>query len=366
MPLPPAMPARVDLGELKFKLAKRLGPERARRYFSYLHRLLSQKLSKAEFDKLCFITLGRENLSLHNQLIQSVIKNAFQAKRPPPQRKILQREEVLKSVRPPVWFNGNILPKSPRKQRSGTQKSKLGPIERADVAVKENGDLCCHDFKERQESQDSEQPFKCGQINSNGIQHLVVGEDQGFTEKDGYLNLSQHPLHAPLGIPFFPASVGLTKRFLSRRGSSSTESFISYIDSGELCHTEDLRKRMERIVKTHSLGGVTLDCADLLNNGLNAHLKRLIKSSMELAQARLGNENLEHQIQKQKAHGMPIKGIQLGNPEHVHNDGHMDLKEKSSCLITLQDFTLAMRLNSWQTGEDAPVVLEKCLRSFGE
>ncbi|KAF0890664.1 hypothetical protein E2562_004177 [Oryza meyeriana var. granulata] len=85
-PQPPAQQqnGRIDLRELKLQLEKRLGPDRSRQYFSYLNGYLSERLSKADFDKLCLHTLGRENLRLHNRLIRSVLFNAYQAKCPPP------------------------------------------------------------------------------------------------------------------------------------------------------------------------------------------------------------------------------------------------------------------------------------------
>ncbi|URE47080.1 hypothetical protein MUK42_23271 [Musa troglodytarum] len=51
--------SRTNLNVLKSQIAKRLGAERAQCYFSSLNGLLSQKLSKSEFNKLCLLTLGR-------------------------------------------------------------------------------------------------------------------------------------------------------------------------------------------------------------------------------------------------------------------------------------------------------------------
>ncbi|KAK8954485.1 hypothetical protein KSP39_PZI001671 [Platanthera zijinensis] len=243
-------PPRIDLGELKSQLADQLGPERARRYFGYLHQLLSQKLSKPQFDKLCFSTLGRENVPLHNQLIQSVIKNAFLAKIPPP---------------------------------------------------------------------------------------------------------SHGPVEAPLGIPFFPSSAGRVGRLMSPVGSTTIGSFRSFSDTAELCGAEDLRNRMERIAERHGLGGVELDSANLLNNGLDAYLKRLIKSSLELVRTRVAPTTIKKPVPKQKAYDKPINGVQLDSSTHVHGGSPLDV----------QDFTIAMKLNPHQLGQDASLWLEKiCLHSF--
>ncbi|MCH92669.1 transcriptional regulator of RNA polII SAGA subunit, partial [Trifolium medium] len=79
----PQQSSRIDLGELKIQIVKKIGPDKSKRYFYYLNRFLSQKLSKNEFDKLCFRLVGRENLPLHNHFIKSILKNACQAKTPP-------------------------------------------------------------------------------------------------------------------------------------------------------------------------------------------------------------------------------------------------------------------------------------------
>lgn len=83
-PPPQQQNGRVDLRELKAQMEKRLGPDRSRRYFGYLSGYLSQKLSKPDFDKMCLLTLGRENLRLHNRLIRAVLYNVYQAQCPPP------------------------------------------------------------------------------------------------------------------------------------------------------------------------------------------------------------------------------------------------------------------------------------------
>ncbi|XP_071731816.1 uncharacterized protein [Rutidosis leptorrhynchoides] len=73
----------INLAELKDRLTKKLGPERSSQYFDYLKSFLSLKLNKPDFDKLCLRTLGRDNISLHNQLIRSILNNACTRTVPP-------------------------------------------------------------------------------------------------------------------------------------------------------------------------------------------------------------------------------------------------------------------------------------------
>ncbi|KAI5012871.1 hypothetical protein ZWY2020_025137 [Hordeum vulgare] len=80
-----------------FWIVKTIGPERAKKYFQHLERFLSSKLSKNEFDKLCLVALGRENLPLHNHLIRSILFNASAASGPPEINASKMAEDVTNS-----------------------------------------------------------------------------------------------------------------------------------------------------------------------------------------------------------------------------------------------------------------------------
>ncbi|KAH0459035.1 hypothetical protein IEQ34_011849 [Dendrobium chrysotoxum] len=353
-PLPLLPTSRVDLGELKSQLAKRLGAVRARRYFDYLQRLLSQKLSKSEFNKLCFLTLGRENLPLHNQLIRSVLKNACQAKAPPLQRKPVKRENGLDPPKPHNWANGDILL---------PPHCVCGPNERANIAVQQNGELSSYDLERRVEvqgSQQTEQHARWCRLSSKGKEEVVTKENGESLEHTDDPNKRLSPLQAPLGIPFCQARVDRTRRYLPWAGRATIDRFSSCLDNGELCHTEDLRKRMECVAEIQGMG-VAAECAVLLNNGLDTYLKRLIKSSIELVAARVDRETIKQTLHLQEAHGKLINGgVWLDNPTNVQRcNMALELQERTCCLISLQDFTGAMELNPQQLGTNAPLLLEK-------
>lgn len=95
----PQQGSRIDLAELKAQIVKKIGAERSKKYFYSLNRFLSQKLSKSQFDQSCLRLLGRENLPLHNQLICSILKNACQAKMPPPVQETVLAKSVTQAVR---------------------------------------------------------------------------------------------------------------------------------------------------------------------------------------------------------------------------------------------------------------------------
>ncbi|XP_073101604.1 uncharacterized protein [Elaeis guineensis] len=416
--LPPT--ARINLSSLKSQIAKKLGPKRAQQYFGYLKQLLAQKLSKLEFNKFCLLILGRENIPLHNQLIRSIFKNAFNARTPahvkvttkpigstgkisPQGDGRINGKPASSTPLPTIWSNGDILPPSPRKVRScirdwriKDRPSPLGPSGSADVAahqsllpfdeetIRVNGVLDPCDLKRPMQDHQggpAEQPAKRprvenlsphdrASVHSKGLVEVGVVEDGEEVELSNDLNSKRGPLQAPLGIPFCPASVGGARRSVPLVTISSTDSFRSNCDDGELCHTEALKKWMEKISESQGLGGVTMECASLLNNGLHAYLKNLIMSCVDLVGARSGRESIKHPVYKQQPVVKPINGFWPGNHMHVQSSGGSSegthgLRNLSS--ISLQDFRIAMELNPLQLGEDWPLLLEKiCLHSFEE
>ncbi|XP_022024679.1 uncharacterized protein LOC110925014 [Helianthus annuus] len=78
--------SRVDTFELKVQIEKRLGSQKAEKYFNLVIRYLNLKLGKSEFDKLCIGLIGRENVRLQNELIIAIVKNAALSKIPPQKR----------------------------------------------------------------------------------------------------------------------------------------------------------------------------------------------------------------------------------------------------------------------------------------
>ncbi|XP_068648445.1 uncharacterized protein [Aristolochia californica] len=422
MPPPSQQTSRINLADLKSQIVKKLGPDRANRYFTYLNRLLNQKLGKSDFDKWCYLTLGRENLHLHNQLIRSILKNACHGTVPPPlpQKDVLpsvgKREEGYAqsgSAAAIIWSNGDVLPLSPRKLRTGfrdrrvkDRPSPLGPNGKIDLTAHqsigtdetvgkvgfENGEVNLCDMERPMQHHQglAEQPVTerdallrplkkprvkqtlandPAHVHSMGHPDLLIIEDGEEVEQahDSNFSRSRSPLRAPLGIPFCPASVGGARRTLPMASSSN---FYSSVDSSELSDTETLRKRMEQIAGAEGLDGVSLDCANLLNNGLDIYLKRLIRSCVELVGARSGHEPIKHSVYKQLPLGKIINGAWPGNHMHMQSssvpmEGIQD--DRNRCPISLLDFKVAMELNPQQLGEDWPLLLEKiCLHSCEE
>eukprot|EP01018_Ginkgo_biloba_P037240 Gb_32111 [translate_table: standard] len=403
--------SRINLAELKAQIVKKIGPDRADKYFGHLTKLLSRKLNKVDFDKLCYMTIGKENIGLHNHFIRSIFRNAHQAKVPPPRRETFR---FLKGVErkpnsayvdnddvlaPPIWCNGDPFAVSPRKGRSGGRdrrsrdRSSLFRPTALQGVVMENG---------HSKSPDLSRPSQL--ISASGVAELpetglnssilpqlkrprlkvmaspeqvsealkveievVDVEDEEVVEKvdDGSTVWVGTPLRAPLGIPFCPGSVGSARKLpcggLMSRVPPTLEQLC--LDSSELPDTETVRRQMEHLATAEGLQGVTVDCANLLNHGLDAFLNRLIKSCIDL-KGRPGHKQQGHALCRQVHCKFPQNVISV-SPCHsvqAHNTCtsiNAMQKEESRLPFSFRDFKMAMELHPQHLGEDWPLQLEK-------
>ncbi|KAE8665239.1 hypothetical protein F3Y22_tig00112637pilonHSYRG00052 [Hibiscus syriacus] len=402
--------SRIDLGELKSQIVKKIGVERSKRYFYNLSRFLSQKLSKCEFDKSCYRFIGRQNLSLHNQLIRSILKNACQAKTSPPVHEAPVKSLIQTVKRSPgredaheqngslvpnqnvdIWSNGVFPVSSPRKARSGVRDRKLrdrpsplgpnGKVERVSdhsIGMEDNGsDLIPYDYQ--RPVQNLQLVAELPEIEREGYVHFTekprllsknqagaaVVEDWEELEQANHNNLSRSRLLAPLGIPFCSASVGGAFKALP---VASSGDFVSYYGCGGLYDIETLKTRMEQIAAAQGLGGVSVECASMLNNMLDVYLKKLIRSCVDLVGSRSTPELKKQFAHKQHPQGKLMNGMWPSNHLHMQSSsGPTEILREpgQNCSISLLDFKVAMELNPQQLGEDWPLVLEKvCIHCF--
>ncbi|XP_010447555.1 PREDICTED: uncharacterized protein LOC104730146 [Camelina sativa] len=376
---------RIDLTELKVQIVKKIGVERSRRYFYYLGRFLSQKLTKSEFDKSCCRLLGRENLSLHNKLIRSILRNASLAKSPPPLHQtghpnkslVLGKEDGPEQSgylipnhkrNDPVWSNGVLA----AKVRSGIcdkdRPSPLGLNGKVESVLHQP--LCREDksgpFDYQRSSRYGDErdgAFLCPadkmRVPDKGQVAATCSRDDKAQEDQGRLNLSMCPVIAPLGIPFCSASVGGSRRTVP---NSTSADVISCYDSGGLADTEMLRKRMENIAVAQGLGGVSAECSSMLNNMLDVYLKKLMKSCIDLAGARSMNGTTRKQsLGKQQSRDEIINGL------HIQTSNQPSDITQEQVSVSLLDFRVAMELNPHQLGEDWPLLRERIsIYSFDE
>ncbi|GFP88622.1 hypothetical protein PHJA_001005900 [Phtheirospermum japonicum] len=257
---------RIDTLELKNLIYRKIGHQRAEKYFDQLKRFLTLKLSKSDFDKSCTRTIGKDNIALHNKLIRSILQNACQSKTPP--QKPLKPEPL--NVKTPngyqrncmqSLYGGDAFPRSPRKCRSPVNRdrkfrdrpSPLGPLGKSPS-------LTCEETFTR-----TQEPLV-----------LEEGEEvEQFADSQRW-----GPVTAPFGVSVNPVGVRKTG------GCTFGDLRESCENRGELPDTRSLWGRLEKKLAVEGLG-VSLECADLLNNGLDVFLKRLIEPCIGISKSRL-------------------------------------------------------------------------------
>ncbi|KAK1413155.1 hypothetical protein QVD17_34923 [Tagetes erecta] len=352
---PPQQHSWINLSELKTQIIRKLGPERSKQYFDYLNKFLSLKLSKVEFDKLCLRTIGRDGILLHNQLIRSILRNAVGNKKPldgvnhqnGPGSIVTHDSSQL------GLSNGDILLTSPRKartagqRRGGDRKSSIALNGKTNYPSPSSSTPHSDDFNSpldngNTSSLNTQKPMQHHQELMQQVQN-ADGRAKSLGQKEGKDVSGKISLHAPLGIPYYPVSIGG-----ARRAPPIKSGGVS--DATSLLDTTTLRARMEPISIAQGLQGVSPDSANVLNNGLDAYLKGLIRSCSEL----------KRPIKSNPTHFRPVNGV---TPGHHHQMQEHQPKHS----ISLLDFRVTMELNPQQLGEDWPELLEKiCTHAFEE
>lgn len=344
--------ARIDALEIKSQIERKLGRPKAEEYFDLLARFFGLKISKSDFNKLCIDKIGRENVRLHNHLIRSIIKNACLAKTPP------SRDDKVEGSFGVKVANGYLrsgvqplcrdIPQSPRKGRTPTfrdrkcrdRPSPLGPHGK-------NHSIACEDsIPKFQEQQSTTELLSLG---SRPLGSVEDGEevDQAAGSPSIY---SRSPVRAPLGIPLNTRG---TRKVLCN-GLASAFFTETCQNSGELPDTSSLRSRLEQRLEMEGLK-ISVDCANLLNNGLEVYLKRLIKPCLELASSRSVHKHIDQR------HSPPVPGLNGMWPVRYVQ------KQSEPMPASISDFRVAMELNPQILGEDWPTELEKiCLRASEE
>lgn len=310
---------RIDTLALTALLHKKIGPQRSEKYFNLLNKHFSdQHLTQNNFQKFCILAIGRENLPLHNKLITSIIKNAIQSKTPPPTFKKPANPLSVKVARGQRNNLQSLVPLSPRKSRSPRDRklkdrfSPLGPNAKSDL----------HQSPTELHSLGSRPPVEVLSVEDG---EEVVSGSPGIQ--------SRSPVTAPLGI-----SLNNARKSLYRAsGPATTLRAQTCQESFELPDTRYLRDRLRQKLEVEGLS-VSEDCANLLNVGLDAYMKRLIEPCIMLARSRLG------QTQTQTAPVSNRTCLQRESP-----------RVNSSFL----DFSVAMECDPSRFGGDWATQIEK-------
>ncbi|XP_057964368.1 uncharacterized protein LOC131155333 [Malania oleifera] len=348
--------SRIDLLELKAHIIGKIGRQKAEKYFDQLKRLFSLKLSKCEFDKSCVRLIGKENVPLHNRLIGSIVKNAYFAKVPPEKA----RKECSLNVKIANGYQRNCLqslygdafPPSPRKCRSLVSRdrkfrdrpSPLGPL------GKPQSVMCEESISRAQEQQSATELLSLGSRPPGEIASVEDGEEVEQVAGSPSVQ-SRSPVTAPLGIS---VTMGGARKSLCNGLACNLLHLETCHSSGELPDSRTLRSRLEQKLEMKGIR-ITVDCVNLLNNGLDAYLKRLIEPCIRVAGSKHRSKCFNPSNGRTTAAlngALPGRYLQLSN---------------NSLNATMLDFRAAMELNPQILGEDWAIQLENiCLRETQE
>lgn len=334
--------SRIDLLEIKLHIENKIGLQKAEKYFNLLTRYLSNKLSKSEFDHLCSALVGRENIPLHNRLIQAIIRNACVAKARPEK---YSKADAFSNGKLPNGYQRSslqslcrdVFPQSPRKGRTPNLRdrkfrdrpSPLGPHGKVADSV-----------PKVQEQQSATELLSVGSRPPVEVNSVEEGEEVEQAAGSPGIH-SRSPVRAPLGISFGGKRKSLT------HGTTSFSNTETCHSSGVLPDFHSLKKRLEQKLEAEGLT-VSTDCVNLLNNGLDVYMKQLIKPSIEMAASRL-ERKLPNQVNSHQ-------GISVLNGMRHSRSVQKPDKSFSASLL---DFRVAMELNPSLVGEDWPLQLEK-------
>ncbi|KAJ3674337.1 hypothetical protein LUZ60_004953 [Juncus effusus] len=240
--------SRAETIELKSRLFKRLGQQRTQKYLQFLTKLMSLKLTKIEFDKLCYTTIGKENIPLHNLLLKSILQTACKS------------------------FNLN--PKNSNSQKTVTGFSR---ITRNKIIHQK-----LHNSTPKRNT-DRIIPLGANNKAPHGGFLEVGSVEDGEEVEQVRENTSTSPCvqsKSPIRAPY-----GINRNIQVSRGNFA----ILRQFGGQLPDSRELGAKLGEKLGTQGMK-LSEDCANLLNLSLDLFLKRLVKTGTELARAR--NDNL--------------------------------------------------------------------------
>ncbi|KAJ6805479.1 uncharacterized protein M6B38_152395 [Iris pallida] len=349
MPSRPQFP-RIDTKELKTKIFKKLGRQKAEKYFHNLNRLLNLKLSKLEFEKFCYNIFGRENLALHNLFIKSILSNACLSHGPPSKQTATGHSRNTKASN---GHFGNMFPLSPQKGRSVNSRdrrftdrlSPLGPHGKVHSGNAQEVTNSC-DIQRSRGQQSAPELISIGSKAFLEVGSVEDGEEVEQVRGSPGVQ-SRSPVTAPLGLSF-----GSLPRKALHNGSSASFGFPkpnipeTCSRSYELPDTRALMKRLEGKLEHEGLG-LSVDCVNLLNHGLDAYLKRLMRPCIELARSRCTNNQIRQ-----------VNGNSNNGTNGMWHEEHVQISNQGFS-ASLLDFQVAMDLNRQLLGGHWPIQLEK-------
>ncbi|KAI4318432.1 hypothetical protein MLD38_032135 [Melastoma candidum] len=289
---------------LKYMIVRKIGHERAQKYFDQLIRLFEGRISKSEFDEECIRLIGRETLRLHNELIRSILNKACCARERPA---VIGRGKLGGGK-----FRDRPSPLGPHGKTQNAASKESAPKLQSPPELQSIGSrppvLSVEDGEEVEQS-----------VGSPGVQ-------------------SENNISAPLGVS---VDFRVGPQTLSEYSQSWKFDPESCQNSRALPSTTSLNSTMDRKLEMEGIN-VSFGCANLLNSALDVYLKGLIGQAMNIARSK-------------KRDAAPCRIIEVAPGKFVRILGNPSIP------LSMLDLRNAAELNLQMLGQNWPVQLEKML-----
>lgn len=402
---------RINVLDLKAHIVKRLGRKRANRYFAQFVAFISSRLSKPEFDKLVVVTIGKENVALHNQLVKAILRNTIQGRIPPPlppsqwkhctkfksmhPSPSVTSNHTLRHTSPSTFSTGDSFLSSPRSPKSTPRHSRdrdyrvspLGnseahsaltfsqPGQQLDVAAKQ---LDADSISSFEPSQKRERT-KCPPVSDDSVSgvefELTCVEESILYKEEREETLPLLPfgrcnkgtLEAPFhsesrDICWRPVLHAFPAQLLQQDGLDAEIECASELPDSGTMHSIIGQAAIEE-----GLEGASRECADILNFALDAYLRRLIKSCRAVGgTCTQGGLILPDVCKDNSVLDMDVHGgartLQQGMKRvcmRAPSESIENILQGAQHPISLTDLKVAMDMNPCQLGGSWAVQLER-------
>lgn len=344
--------ARINLHDVKAQMVKRIGTRRANQYFNHFRSFISSRIGKKELDKLVLLTIGKENVALHNQLVRAVFHNAIHAEIPP------NSSNDLRS-------NGDVFNSSLRKGRSNNDiPNSRKKVDDSTTPVDLQRSL--------QTIQDAAQQLEEAGITTEFVPAVkrlrmlprIINSTSGEVKRGLEMEFCEEMMQ-PASY-FVRASCSLQRpmgHFYQQLGDEIEEEDDQISD---LPDTDSMQKLMEQLARNQGMECVSKECAHILNYAVDALMKKLIKACVDL----VGSSNKQKNTISEDSQGLQQQARDNNNNNNSNNNNNMKMGSVSGIKfpcpveickppISLTDFKVAMELHPQQLGENWPVQLEK-------
>ncbi|KAI5055274.1 hypothetical protein GOP47_0030419 [Adiantum capillus-veneris] len=387
--------SRINVQDLKAQMVKRVGPERANQYFNHFKGYISLRFTKKELDKLVVLTIGKENIGLHNEIIKAILTNAIKSDTPPPPSLVQDMSKPVKGVRrkpllqfaisndasrkspvaagaTPVWSNGTICGESPKKERGLSVDQTISKDKGKLLSAHIDGVNCVVDVHRPSEriqdaAEQAEANFNDGLVHLHKRPRIIIpsSPDMSLSKSGGdplpssgaadsrYGEACQWEnglVKTPLGTPFSSTCSAPKFPLFRLAGASYLQLKDAEQDVGYSCDlpsAELVQRHMEHIAESEGLGGVSEKCVEILNQGIDVFLKGLIRSCIDLVKSRCLH---------QQGSQWERQGNHCAAEPYSHGGAQKDLSQPT---ISFVDFKSAMESHPQQLGPIWPLQLER-------